>query len=83
MMSKKKKRRIQSAERRQESSERNGWLSVSGAGEPPMLPISATAGRREKRFDMHWVIGRGWIHTHGMAERGYPEIEVRGVPLAY
>jgi hypothetical protein len=29
---------------------------------------------------MHWVIGRGWIHTHGLAERGYPEIEVRGVP---
>ena len=29
---------------------------------------------------MHWVIGTGWIHTHGMAERGYPEVEVRGVP---
>ena len=38
------------------------------------------AGRREKRFDMHWVIGTGWIHTHGMAERGFPEIEVRDVP---
>ena len=38
------------------------------------------AGRREKRFDMHWIIGTGWIHTHGMAERGFPEIEVRDVP---
>jgi hypothetical protein len=45
-----------------------------------MLPIFAAAGPREKRFDMHWVIGTGWIHTHGMAVRGYPEIEVRGVP---
>jgi Domain of unknown function (DUF4261) len=45
-----------------------------------MLPISAANGRLAKRFDMHWVIGTGWIHTHGMAERGYPEVEVRGVP---
>jgi hypothetical protein len=32
------------------------------------------------RFDIHSVIGRGWIHTHGMAEHGYPEVEVRDVP---
>src|SRR4051794_18446989 len=40
----------------------------------------ATMGRKQKRFDMHWVIGTGWIHTHGMAERGFPEVEVRHVP---
>jgi hypothetical protein len=45
-----------------------------------VLPISAASGRPDKRFDMHWVIGTGWIHTHGMADRGYPEVEVRGVP---
>ena len=54
--------------------------SDEGAGESPELSFLAPAGRREKRFDMHWVIGTGWIHTHGMAERGYPEVEVRGVP---
>lgn len=44
------------------------------------MSFSAPAGRREKRFDIHWVIGTGWIHTHGMAERGYLEVEGRGVP---
>lgn len=24
---------------------------------------------------------RGWVHTHGMAEHGCPELEIRGVPL--
>jgi hypothetical protein len=23
----------------------------------------------------------GWVHTHGLAEAGFPELEVRGVPL--
>lgn len=36
--------------------------------------------REDGRIVMHWVIGTGWIHTHGMAERGYPEVEVRHVP---
>ena len=45
------------------------------------LPFSETdESPREQRFDMHWVIGTGWIHTHGMAGRGYPEVEVRGIP---
>jgi Domain of unknown function (DUF4261) len=53
---------------------------TSGAGESPMSLTSAANGRQAKRFNMHWVIGTGWIHTHGMEERGYPEVEVRGVP---
>jgi len=24
---------------------------------------------------------RGWVHTHGMADHGCPELEIRGVPL--
>jgi hypothetical protein len=27
------------------------------------------------------VIGTGWIHTHGLQNEGYPELEIRGVPL--
>jgi hypothetical protein len=27
------------------------------------------------------VIGSGWIHTHGMQVEGYPELEMRAVPL--
>ena len=52
----------------------------NSGGDEAALPISTTKGRPEKRFNLHWVIGTGWIHTHGMAERGYPEVEARGVP---
>jgi hypothetical protein len=39
------------------------------------------SGKKEnERFQVQWVFGTGWIHTHGMADRGYPELEVRGVP---
>jgi hypothetical protein len=24
---------------------------------------------------------RGWLHTHGLAELGHPELEIRGVPF--
>lgn len=24
---------------------------------------------------------KGWVHTHGMAEYGLPELEIRGVPV--
>jgi hypothetical protein len=54
--------------RQRQPVDRKRWFSVSGAGELPVLPITATAGRREERFDMHWVIGLGWIHlkfNHG------------------
>jgi hypothetical protein len=27
------------------------------------------------------VIGSGWIHTHGMAAEGYPELEIMRIPL--
>ncbi|MBY0458807.1 MAG: DUF4261 domain-containing protein [Gemmataceae bacterium] len=29
---------------------------------------------------IHYVIGTGWVHTHGMDRHGLPELEVRGVP---
>lgn len=29
---------------------------------------------------IHYVIGAGWVHTHGMDRKGLPELEVRGVP---
>lgn len=45
------------------------------------LPIRATGGGDGGNgIDFHHVIGTGWIHTHGMAERGFPELEVRHVP---
>jgi hypothetical protein len=28
---------------------------------------------------MHHVIGMGWVHTHGMADLGLPELEIRGI----
>jgi hypothetical protein len=36
--------------------------------------------KKNERFEVEWVMGTGWIHTHGMADRGYPEVEVRGIP---
>lgn len=30
------------------------------------------------RFD--WVLGTGWVHSHGMDRYGLPELEVRNVP---
>jgi hypothetical protein len=29
---------------------------------------------------LHHVTGTGWVHTHGLASLGLPELEVRGVP---
>jgi hypothetical protein len=39
-----------------------------------------TSRKAAGRFQIHWVIGSGWVHTHGMAERGFPEIEAQEVP---
>jgi hypothetical protein len=44
------------------------------------LSDGTQVSNRDERFEIDWVIGTGWIHTHGLAERGYPEIEVREVP---
>ena len=33
-----------------------------------------------ERVQIHWVTGSGWIHTHGLTERGFPELEIRHVP---
>jgi hypothetical protein len=33
--------------------------------------------KENKRFQVQLVIGTGWIHTHGMADRGYPELEAQ------
>jgi hypothetical protein len=64
--------------------DRGNLFPFSGAKNDSMLPIRAindeATGSPEKRFAIDWVIGTGWIHTHGMAERGYPDVEVRGVP---
>jgi hypothetical protein len=35
---------------------------------------------RRRPFRMDWVIGTGWVHTHGMAEHGLPEVEARHMP---
>lgn len=62
---------------------------MPGDGGGPILPFRATVGnvreghdrgRAAKRFDLHWVVGLGWIHTHGMTDRGFPEVEVRHIP---
>ncbi len=29
---------------------------------------------------LHHVTGTGWVHTHGLADLGLPELEIRGVP---
>ena len=35
---------------------------------------------RDAGLDFHFVIGTGWLHSHGMARRGLPGVEARGVP---
>ncbi len=50
--------------------------------------VCGLAGGREekntKRIEVHHIIAgdstKGWVHTHGMAEIGLPELEVREVP---
>ena len=78
-MSRKKGRGFRGERRQETSVDRGGQFSFSGAKEDSVLPIRAI-NDEAKRFDIHSVIGTGWIHTHGMAERGYPDVEVRGVP---
>jgi hypothetical protein len=38
----------------------------------------------EGKVTIHWVMDgretKGWVHTHGMADLGLPELEVRGCP---
>ena len=29
---------------------------------------------------IHHVTGTGWVHTHGLAVLGLPELEIRGIP---
>jgi Domain of unknown function (DUF4261) len=80
-MSRKNSGRFHAEKRRRENPFGEGSeCRPSGAGELPMSLIAAANGWPAERFDIHWVIGTGWIHTHGMADRGYPEVEVRGVP---
>ena len=51
--------------------DRGNLFPFSGAKNDSMLPIRAindeATGSPEKRFAIDWVIGTGWIHTHGMA----------------
>jgi hypothetical protein len=35
---------------------------------------------KAKNVKVDGVIGQGWVHTHGMAALGLPELEIRGVP---
>lgn len=39
----------------------------------------------QKLIDIHLVTdggkSKGWAHTHGMNSLGYPDLEIRGVPL--
>jgi hypothetical protein len=39
----------------------------------------------QKAIQVHVVTDgketKGWVHTHGMAKHGKPELEIRGVPL--
>ena len=30
-------------------------------------------------LEFHHVIGDGWVHSHGMDQFGFPEVEARGV----
>src|SRR5271165_3328743 len=78
-MSRKKGRGFRGERRQDKYVDRGGQFSFSGAKEDSVPPIRVI-NDEAKRFDIDWVIGTGWIHTHGMAERGYPEVEVRGVP---
>jgi hypothetical protein len=78
-MSRKKGRGFRGERRQETSVDRGGQLSFSGAKEDSVLPITAS-NDEAKPIDIDSVIGTGWSHTHGMAARGYPEVEVRGVP---
>ena len=66
-MSRKKGRGFRGERRQETSVDRGGQFSFSGAKEDSVLPIRAI-NDEAKRFDIHSVIGTGWIHTHGMAE---------------
>jgi len=38
---------------------------------------------RRSAIDVHHILGgptHGWVHTHGLAQLGLPELEIRGVP---
>lgn len=41
---------------------------------------SSKAIGTKERVIFHWVIGSGWVHSHGMESLGLPEVEVRDVP---
>ena len=32
------------------------------------------------KVQYHFVIDYGWLHTHGLAEKGFPELEIRDLP---
>lgn len=61
-------------ERRERDRFRRGRASRGGKAR------ETDGGRVQERFLMHWVIGTGWVHSHGMDEKGFPEVEVRDVP---
>ena len=70
-MSRKKGRGFRGERRQETSVDRGGQFSFSGAKEASVLPIRAI-NDEAKRFDIHSVIGTGWLHTHGMAARAIP-----------
>jgi len=35
----------------------------------------------QKLITIH-LVENGWVHTHGMARLGFPELEIKNVPLA-
>jgi hypothetical protein len=55
-----------------------------GTPEEQAAFAEARKNRERSRIELHNVFGNveagHWLHTHGMAERGLPELEIRGVP---
>jgi hypothetical protein len=59
-------------------------LLKDGTPEEQAAFAEAMEKRKQARIELHNVFGSAetghWLHTHGMAERGLPELEIRGVP---
>ncbi len=59
-------------------------LLKHGTPEEQAAFAEARDKRERARIELHNVFGNveagHWLHTHGMAERGLPELEIRGVP---
>src|SRR5262249_22304849 len=59
---------------------RSGTRGVPGSVNPRERESAMRKKQAKSKIQFHFILEKGWLHTHGMDRHGLPELEVRNVP---